>query len=397
LTIGFFTCNAPPLVNGLTISIERFACHLRRLGHRVLLFGPRYPGHLETEPDVYRFASLRAPTHHRYALPLPGLSGAIHRAIPRLGLQIIHAHHPFLVGPYARRLARRMGVPLVFTYHTLYEHYGHYVPFVSSLAARTGQARSHRFANKADLVIVPTTGVRSRLLAHGVRTPVEVIPTGIDPPGTPDEPKPAIRRRLGVPADDLILLYVGRLAQEKNLGLLLRATRAALEATPDVSLVLVGEGDEERSLRQQVARLGLSERARFVGPVPHRAVGDWYRAADLFVFPSVSETQGLVVLEAMAHGLPVLAIRSVGTSDFIEDGASGALADPSEGEFIRRLLGLLRDGAGRARYAELGRTRAMQFSAEASTRLLLAAYDRLLTRGAPRAAAAGSCPADRPR
>ncbi len=397
MRIGFFTCNAPPLVNGLTISIERFGCHLRRLGHRVFLFGPRYPGHAETEPDVYRFASLRAPTHHRYALPLPGLSGTVHRAIPRLGLQIIHAHHPFLIGPYARRLARRMEIPLVFTYHTLYEHYSHYVPLASSLAARIGEARSYRFANEADLVVVPTDGVRARLLAHGVDTPVEVIPTGVDPPATPEESKRGIRRRLGLSEDDLILLYVGRLAREKNLELLLRAARAALREAPEVSLALVGEGDEERSLRQQVGHLGLSERVRFVGPVPHRAVGDWYRAADLFVFPSVSETQGLVVLEAMAHGLPVLAIRSVGTSDFIEDGASGALAEASEGEFIRRLLGLLRDGASRARYAELGRTRAMQFSAEASTRLLLAAYDRLLMRGAPRAAVAGSYSPDRPR
>jgi glycosyltransferase involved in cell wall biosynthesis len=387
LNIGFFTCNAPPLVNGLTISIERFTGHLRRLGHRVFLFGPRYPGHVETEPDVYRFASLRAPTHHRYALPLPGLSGAVHRAIPRLGLEIVHAHHPFLVGPYARRLARRMGVPFVFTYHTLYEHYAHYVPLVSSLAARIGAARSYRFAGQADLVIAPTTGVRAMLLAHGIDAPVDVIPTGIDPPGTPEEPRRGIRRRLGLSEDDLILLYIGRLAREKNLELLLRATRAALQEVPDVSLALVGEGDEETSLRRQVGGLGLSDRVRFAGPVPHRAVGDWYRAADLFVFPSVSETQGLVVLEAMAHGLPVLAIRSVGTSDFIEDGVSGALADPAEGEFVRRLLGLLRDGASRARYAELARARAFQFSAEASTRMLLAAYSRLLSRGAPRAAA----------
>ncbi len=397
LKIGFFTCNAPPLVNGLTISIERFAGHLRRLGHRVFLFGPRYPGHAETEQDTYRFASLRAPTHHRYALPLPWLSGAIDRAIPRLGLQIIHAHHPFLVGPYARRLARRMEIPFVFTYHTLYEHYAHYVPLLSSLAARIGAARSYQFANESNLVIVPTAGVRARLVAHGVEAPVEVIPTGVDPPSARDEPTQEVRRRLGLPERDLILLYVGRLAKEKNGGLLLRAARAALQEAPHVSLALVGEGDEERPLRQQAGRLGLSARVRFVGPVPHRAVGDWYRAADLFVFPSVSETQGLVVLEAMAHGLPVLAIRSVGTTDFIEDGASGALVGSSDEEFIKRLLRLLRDGASRARYAELGRIRAMQFSAEASTRRLLAAYDRLLTRGAPRGAAVGSRPTDRPQ
>ncbi|MGH7429156.1 MAG: glycosyltransferase family 4 protein [Candidatus Methylomirabilaceae bacterium] len=397
MKIGFFTCNAPPLVNGLTISIETFARHLRRLGHRVFLFGPRYPGHVETEPDTYRFASLRAPTHHRYALPLPRLSGAIDRAIPRLGLQIIHAHHPFLVGPYARRLARRMEIPFVFSYHTLYEHYAHYVPFLSSLAARFGEARSYRFANEADLVTVPTAGVRARLVAHGVGTPLEVIPTGVDPPAPSDEPKPGLRRRLGLSEDDVILLYVGRLAKEKNLELLLRATRAAVHDAPHVSLALVGEGDEEGWLRQQADRLGLSARVRFVGAVPHQAVGDWYRAADLFVFPSVSETQGLVVLEAMAHGLPVLAIRSIGTSDFVEDGASGALANPSEGEFTRRLLELLRDAASRARYAELGRIRAMQFSAEASTRRLLAAYDRLLMRGPARAAAVSSCAADRPQ
>jgi glycosyltransferase involved in cell wall biosynthesis len=144
---------------------------------------------------------------------------------------------------------------------------------------------------------------------------------------------------------------------------------------------MVGEGDAEGPLRRLAAGLDLSQRVRFIGPVPHQDVGQWYRAADLFVFPSVSETQGLVVLEAMAHGLPVLAIRSIGTSDFIDDGVNGALAEDSEDDFVRRLLELLRDGVRRDLYAERGRARALEYSAEASTLRLLAAYESLLTRG----------------
>ena len=378
MTIGFFTCNASPLLNGLAVSIQQFTTHLRRLGHRVFIFAPRYPGHREAEPDVYRFPSLRVPTHHRYALPIPAAAAALHRLIPRLGLQIIHAHHPFLIGPYSCRLAHRLRVPFVFTYHTLYEHYAHYLPVISPLAARIGEARSYAFANRADLVIAPTSGVLGRLLAHGVRVPVEVIPTGVEPPGLPEESRALVRRRLGVPEGGPVVLYVGRLAREKNLGLLLRAVRAAVRVAPSVILLLVGEGDEERPLRRLAASLDIADRVRFVGPVPHQAVGCWYRAADLFVFPSVSETQGLVVLEAMAHGLPVLAIRSIGTPDFIVDGLNGALSEDSEDDFIWRLLDLLRDGVMRARYAEQGRARAMQLTAEASAMRLLAAYERLL-------------------
>ncbi len=330
---------------------------------------------------MYRFPSLRVPTHHRYALPIPAAAAAIHRVIPRLGIQIVHAHHPFLVGPYACRLARRLGVPFVFTYHTLYEHYAHYLPVISPLAARVSEARSYAFSNRADLVIAPTSGVRARLVAHGVAVPVEVIPTGVEPPPPPEGPRATIRRRLGVPEGGPVLLYVGRLAREKNLELLLRAVRAAVHVAPEIILVMVGEGDAERPLRRLAAGLGLTERVRFIGPVPHQDVGRWYRAADLFVFPSVSETQGLVVLEAMAHGLPVLAVRSIGTSDFIDDGISGALAEDSEDDFIRRLLELLRDEASRDRYAEGGRARALEYNAEASTLRLLAAYERLLMCG----------------
>lgn len=383
MTIGFFTCNASPLLNGLAVSIQQFACHLRRLGHRVFVFAPRYPDCPEVELDTYRFPSLRVPTHHRYALPIPAVAVRLHRLIPRLDLQIIHAHHPFLVGPYARRLARRLGVPFVFTYHTLYEHYAHYLPVVSPIAARVAEARSYTFANQADLVIAPSSGVQERLWSHGVTVPIEVIPTGIEPPGEPEESKARIRRRLGVSEDDgPVLLYVGRLAREKNLGLLLRAIHAAVRVAPNLTLLVVGEGDEQQSLQRLAAHLRVADHVRFVGPVPHQAVGCWYRAADLFVFPSVSETQGLVVLEAMAHGLPVLAVRSVGTSDFIVDGTNGALANDAEDDFIRRLLTLLHDGTSLARYAEQGLAKAMQMTAEASAVRLLQTYEQLLTRGA---------------
>jgi glycosyltransferase involved in cell wall biosynthesis len=194
------------------------------------------------------------------------------------------------------------------------------------------------------------------------------------------EPRPALRRRLGLPDVDPLLLYVGRLAKEKNLELLLRAVRSTLEAVPGVVLVLVGEGDMDRPLRRLAEAMGMADRVHFVGPVPHERVGCWYRAADLFVFPSVSETQGLVVLEAMAHGLPVLACRSIGTSDFIEDGVSGALAEPSEAEFTARLLALLRDKDALARYAQQGIARARRYSAAASAERLIELYEQLASR-----------------
>jgi glycosyltransferase involved in cell wall biosynthesis len=376
--VAFFTCNYRPLVNGLSLAVERLAAGLRARGHRVLIVAPRYPGAPAAETDCLRLPSLRVPTHHAYAVPLPWLAGG-RRAVAAARPAIVHAHHPFLVGPYAARLARRLGVPFVFTHHTLYEHYRHYVPGAAALAGAIARRRAARFAARADLVVVPSPGVARRLAAEGVRAPIVTIPTGVmaSSPGA-GESRAALRRDLLRGAAGPLLLAVGRLAPEKNLEALLRAFALAAADAPGAALCLVGDGDDRARLARRAAALGVAGRVRFVGPVAPEAVGGYYAAADVFAFPSLSEAQGLVVLEALAHGLPVLAARSPAVEDLLADGVTARLVEPTPEGLAAGLRELLASPDLRARLGRAGRALAAAHPFDASVDRHVQAYRELL-------------------
>lgn len=379
LRIGFFTCNYRPLVSGLATALDSYAGAFRARGHRVLIFAPRYRRE-RLEPDVFRFASVRVPTHGAYVLPVPA-SLRIGRLIPRLGLDVIHAHHPFLVGPYAARWARRLGVPMVFTHHTLYERYAHYAPLGTPVAARYAAARSAAFADGADLVIAPSRAVAADLRARGVRAPIAVVPTGVDLGHQAAEDPAGIREALGIPCDVPLLLSVGRLAPEKNPDLLLRAFGLVAAADPRAWLLLVGGGDEAGRLRRLAAGVGVGDRVRFVGEVPHEAVGRYYAAADLFLFASTSEAQGLVVLEAMARGRPVVAVASPTIAEVVRDGIEGCLTGDGPEALAAAAVALLRDPDRRRAMGHQARERSRAFSAEASADRVLALYAQLIDEG----------------
>ena len=378
LTVAFFTCNYRPLVNGLSLAVERLAAGLRARGHRVLVIAPRYPGAPDAEPDCLRLPSLRVPTHHAYAVPLPWLAGgwpAVAAARPA----IVHTHHPFLLGPYAARLARRLGVPLVFTHHTLYEHYGHYVPGAPALAGAIARRRAARFAARADLVVAPSPGLARRLAAEGVRAPIVTIPTGVEPPPPGGrELRAALRRDLLRGAAGPLVLAVGRLAREKNLEALVRAFARAGADAPGMALCLVGDGDDRARLLRLAVSLGVTGRVRFVGPVAPEAVGGYYAAADIFAFPSVSEAQGLVVLEALAHGLPVLAARSPAVEDLLADGVTARLVEPTPEGLAAGLGELIASPDLRARLGRAGRALAAAHPFDAAVDRHVQAYRELL-------------------
>jgi len=377
MRIGIFTCNYRPLVNGLSSSIEIFSHEFRARGHQVFIFAPRYPGYDEEEDGVFRFPSLRAPTHHQYTLPIP-FSPRIGTLLPRLQLDLIHAQHPFLLGAYALRAARRLRLPFVFTHHTLYEKYTHYLPLASVPAQQWAIHRSVSFANRADLVIAPTQGLREILRMRGVRSRIEVVPTGVE---VEEKGEARIRpAELNIPPSGRILLSVGRLAKEKNLYTLLEAFSRLACQSPDPYLVLVGDGDERSRLEEWVGRKGLKDRVRFVGSQRRAALGRYYGSAHLLLFPSLSEAQGLVVAESMAQGLPVVALRSFAVEDLIEDGVNGYLADGMEA-LVDRTRELLFDEGRRRSFSELARKKAREFAAPAMAERMLGLYQELIGTG----------------
>jgi len=278
MRIGLFTNNYRPLVNGLATSVESFANAFRRAGHAVTVVAPRYSGTSATEPDVLRVPGLRAPTHHAYVLPMAWWCG-VGRAVAALQLDVFHAQHPTLLGAAGARWARRWQRPLVFTYHTYYDRYAHYVPGPSRLVARMAVQQATAFANRADIVIAPGPSVAKALRAQGVTAPIVVVPTGVTLPATPQEAQRTCHRQaLGLNAGAPLCVSVGRLAREKNQGFLLTAFALIRKRLPSARLVLVGEGDDRPRLEKLTRDLDLGESVQFVGAVPHERVGEFYLA-----------------------------------------------------------------------------------------------------------------------
>jgi glycosyltransferase involved in cell wall biosynthesis len=301
------------------------------------------------------------------------------RAIAALRLDVFHAQHPTLLGAAAARWARRSQRPLVFTYHTYYDRYAHYIPGPSRLVARMAVRQATAFANRADLVIAPGPSVAKALRAQGVRSSIAIVPTGVTLLGATEEGG-RIRRRqaLGLKDGTPLCLSVGRLAREKNQAFLLTAFAAVLRRLPAARLLLVGEGDDRPRLEKMTGDLGMGGSVQFVGAVPHERVGDYYLAADLFLFPSISETQGIVVLEAMAAGLPVVAVASDAAADLLGDSDAGVMSPEDWPEFAGTVGDLWGQPERRRAMAAAGRRIAAGYAPDACAAKLLDLYREVI-------------------
>ncbi len=386
MRIGLFTNTYRPLVNGLATSVATFAQAFRAAGHHTSIVAPRYPGGSCFEPDVIRVPGLRAPTHHAYVLPLPWGRG-LARKIGALDLDIFHAQHPLLLGGVALRAARRAGRPLVFTYHTHYEHYAHYVPGPVRLVAALAVRQAVAFANRADLVVVPAPSLTCRLRALGVRAPLHVVPTGVAiPPELAPDRRRHLRQELGAAEGGPLCLTVGRLAREKNLPILLAAFALVRRQLPAARFALVGDGDERSSLQTECQRLGLARAVCFVGALPHETVHEVYQAADLFLFGSTSETQGLAALEALAAGLPVIAVTSDAAADLLVSAGAGIMTENAAEPLAHGVVDLWNRPETREAMGQAGRRVAARLSPEATAAALLDLYGALVRERRPAAA-----------
>jgi len=376
--VGIFTNNYLPMRGGVTTAVATLSAGLAALGHRVWVFAPRSRGPCADPPGVVRVPAVPAPTYPDFSLVLPW-SRWLSQTVEGLELEIFHAQHPFLLGGTARRLARRLGRPLVFTYHTHYEKYAHYVPLRRGLVERLAVRWSSRFADRADLVIAPSQAVRAVLRQRGVTAPIEVVPTGVPLGLFAPGDRARARAVLGLAPTDRILLYVGRLDREKNVELLLDAFWLVVEVVPQARLLFVGQGTEGPRLRARARAAPAGDRISFVGVKPWETLPDYYRAADLFCFASQTETQGLALAEAQACGLPAVVGAAPGVEEVVKDGESGHLVKPDPLALAEATIGLLLDPARRRAMGVRAREVAIrQFDAERQTRRLTALYTRLL-------------------
>jgi 1,2-diacylglycerol 3-alpha-glucosyltransferase len=329
LRVGFFTEIYRPVVNGVVASIEGLADGLRSRGHEVYCFAPHMPGSDDADGLVFRMPSLPLPTRTAYRLTLPLVSRAnLNGVIKRL--TVVHAHSPFVTGWMGLRYARRYGMPIVYTYHTQLEAYAHYVPFEPNATRFAASQLTRAFANQADAVVVPTAAMAARLRHLGVTVRIEVVPSGIDvarfAAGRRDQ---RLRTRLGAGTEDRLVLYVGRLAKEKNVELALRAL--SLAGDESLKLVLAGDGPHRAELERVARESGALSATRFLGAVARNELPDLYASADAFVMPSTTETQGLVIAEALAAGSLVIAADAPQNRDVLGD--AGRIVPPTPQAF----------------------------------------------------------------
>ena len=369
-----------PVVNGVVTSIDILRSKLVSLGHEVTLYVPTAPGRTTDDRAVHRFWSFAAPVHKesRFALPFPLSSlGRVRTWRP----DIIHIHTPFSLGVMGLYASRHHRVPYVFTHHTLFEEYVHYVPLVSQPLLR-GLAVSlcRGFCNRSGGVIAPSDEVRERLLEQGVTRRIEVIPTGIDVEIFERGEPARVRAELGLRDDQPVAIFAGRMGKEKSIDFLLDAFAHVVETLPDARLILLGGGPEQAALERRARAVGLGDRAIFTGYVPRNQMVSYLQAARVFVFASTTETQGLVSLEAQAAGIPVVAVRASGSNEAVRDQETGFLVEGDLGTFADATLRLLTDDALQARMAAQARTWAHACSSQSMADRTLALYENAASR-----------------
>jgi glycosyltransferase involved in cell wall biosynthesis len=378
LRIAMFSESYLPRISGVAHSLHAVTRGLRELGHRVLIAAPRYSGYTDDDPDVVRFPSVRPPQDREFPLGLP-YSPAVWRRLEDVELDVVHSHSPFLMGGAGARLAKRRHLPLVFTHHTLYDEYVHYAPFVSPrVSAPAVRAYVRRFANRCQAVVVPSRMVAGRLRDQGITARIECIPTAaleVDA-GVRREASGA-RAAFSIPPGRPVIVTASRLAREKSVDLVLSAFQL-IRRTHEAVLLVIGGGPEEASLRAVAESLGIARDVIFTGLLPHTRALDCMAAGDLFLYASQTETQGLVVVEAMALALPVVAVDAGGIADAVRDGDTGFLTPPDPEALAAKVRLLLGDLARSRAMGERGREAAAAFTVPVIAAQLAALYESLL-------------------
>lgn len=341
LRIAIFSDSVLPVLNGVSISIDSLITELRNQGHSVHIFCPQFPRHRESDPNTVRFRAMETPWTKGFPLAYPPFVRKL-KKFREHEFDLIHTHTIGIVGLVGLRWAQSHDLPVVATYHTLYDRYAHYIPFMPKRYVRFKIAKhTNFFYNSADQVITPSEASKKWLLRHSVRTPITVIPTGATPRVFLDRSE--VRQSLGIPAEQRMMLYVGRLAIEKNMETLFEMAAIVMAQDERARLMVVGDGPYRAECQDLARRLGIGDRARFVGFVPPSEVARYYTASDIFVFSSITETQGLVVQEAMTYGLPAICVAGGGAGASIEDGVNGLLVKNDPEQFAASVLEVLYD------------------------------------------------------
>jgi glycosyltransferase involved in cell wall biosynthesis len=377
--IAFFTNFYHPVVNGVVRSVASFRKVLMEQGHNVFVFAQSDGTYKDNEPFIFRYPSLPLPLPGDISAAIP-VSPFVEQLLPALKLDIIHTHHPVLLGQTAARKAAELDLPLIFTFHTQYWEYTHYIPFPQEVVQEFLKNAVHRwlkdFMQKCQHIIIPSESIKEILVRdYGLEERYTVIPTGTDLEPYRCVEWKALRKEKGW-QDETVLISVGRLAPEKNWDTLLRAFARVHAQRPKLRLVLIGDGPAKETLEALAAELGFAEHVTFTGALPFDEVPCYLKAADVFAFASVTETQGLVTIEAMAAGLPIVAVDGSGTRDIVEHGKQGFLVENDAEALAKGIEKLLSDPQRMKRFSNNALKKANTFDVNQLGKQLVSVYEQ---------------------
>lgn len=375
MKIAMFTNTYLPHVGGVARSVSSFAEAYRKLGHECLVIAPEFEESIPDETNVYRVPAITNFNDSGFSFQIPFL-GNVSSQLDAFEPDLIHSHHPFLLGDTALRSAYTRNLPIVFTHHTLYEEYTNYLPFDSDFTKKAAIELATGYANACSMVLAPSKSVQELIRERGVSVPVRVQPTGIDVDFFANGQGERFRQAYGIPDNAPLIGHVGRIAQEKNLHYLAEAVAEALAASPEACFALVGSGEEEEQIRELLQSKGIEKRFVPTGSLQGEELADAYASFDLFAFASLSETQGLVLAEAMAGGAPVIALDGPGVSDVLQHEKNGILLpqDAPQAEYSQSLVKLLSAPAKLKEYASAAKETARQLSIESTAAHALELY-----------------------
>ena len=382
MRIGFFTDTYLPSESGVETSIESFRKCLEKRKHRVFIFAPHFPGYKDVNSRVFRFRSLKAiaKPELRFTFPFLPINGL--GEVINLKLDVVHTHTPFSMGFLGRFIAYRQKIPIIYTHHAQYPEYAKVYIKEKILSPRLVRSLITYFSNICNAVIAPSFKMKCLLRNYGIKKPIYTLPTGINLEifKRSLKGKKEFRKKMAVSPETKILLFVGRMGKEKNVEYLIKVFKEVLAMTKiPVTLWMVGSGPYLEKFRQLGNSLGISQFINFTGAISHKEIPSYYQAADIFLFTSLTDTQGIVILEAIASGLPVVALKDDAFKEFVIDNKNGFLIKRAfRHNFAQKIVELLEKPALYKKLSNASLQISQGFSERKQTQKLLNIYKKYL-------------------
>ncbi|MDD4363150.1 MAG: glycosyltransferase [Atribacterota bacterium] len=381
MMVAFFTNCYKPLINGVVSSIISLKTAFEKKGHSTYIFAPKVEGYTDEEENIFRYHSVNLTNRVKYPIAIP-LSMRASKVINEFKPDIIHLHHPFVLSMPAIMYAEKLKIPKILTIHTQYERYAYYIsPIPQAIIQEAIKRIIFHLADKIDVITTPSESMKNFINKYKIKKDIVVVPNAINLNLFQDRDQQechSLKEKFEIKENDTTILYVGRISLEKNIEKIIQAVALIHEkGIINIKLLLVGDGTALEQMKKLVKTLKIDKMVHFAGAVKNEVIKSYYQISDIFAFTSTSETFGLVIIEAMASGLPVLAVKAPGAVDIISDGKDGILSEDDVANFAIHLEKLIVDKNFRNYLSQAALLTAKKYSFDSVADKMLEVYQRL--------------------